>query len=320
MKSSAIVALCVLVTLSAHGATPPTSPVWALVRTDAGTSSVVFASPSEPIARPGHRAAYGWLAGLTKVVREVAEETDAAKASATLAKACEALRPKALRAGAEVHVIGRKGPEVRKLGTCRVEVIGGSTVEVRLALAGPALPTVSLAVLSGAVPEDARLFETTIEAPKAEITRQIEDFLRQSRREHGELPAGRMALPGQVRLHPSVGPGHRAFAEVCVGEAAGARAGEPWCQGVLLLAMDAAGSPAGWIDLPFDAAAETWKALPKQSGEAAEYGISPVVQVVFGDTHAVVVQLDGVGHQLVDVIMFDKNAIVRERLFGFVVE
>jgi uncharacterized spore protein YtfJ len=89
---------------------------------------------------------------------------------------------------------------------------------------------------------------------------------------------------------------------------------------VLLLALDAAGSPAGWIDLPFDDAAETSKALPKQSGEAAEYGIAPVAQVVFGDTHAVVVQLDGVGHQLVDVIIFDKNAVVRERLFGFVVE
>ncbi|MBT9561273.1 MAG: hypothetical protein IV100_35090 [Myxococcales bacterium] len=129
-----------------------------------------------------------------------------------------------------------------------------------------------------------------------------------------------MALPGQIRLHPPIAPGLPAFAEVCVGEAAGARAGEPWCQGVLLLAMDAAGSPAGLIDLPFDAAAETLKALPKQSGEAAEYGISPVAQIVFGDTHAVVVRLDGVGHQLVDVIIFDKSAVVRERLFGFVVE
>ncbi|MBT9561276.1 MAG: hypothetical protein IV100_35105 [Myxococcales bacterium] len=320
MKFPALAIFCILVTHSAHGATPPPSPVWALVRTDAGTSSIVFASPSASIERPGHRAAFGWLSGLTKVARALSEETDATKTSATLAKACEGLRPKALKAGADVHVIGPKGAEVRKLGACRVDVIGGSTVDVRLALVGPALPAVSLAVLSGAVPDGARLLETTVEAPKPETTRQIEDFLRQSRREHGELPAGRMALPGQIRLHPPIAPGLPAFAEVCVGEAAGARAGEPWCQGVLLLAMDAAGSPAGLIDLPFDAAAETLKALPKQSGEAAGYGISPVAQVVFGDTHAVVVQLDGVGHQLVDVIIFDKSAIVRERLFGFVVE
>ena len=224
-----------------------------------------------------------------------------------------------------MSVIGRKGPEVRKLGTCRVNVIGGLTVEARLELQGPPLPAVGLAVLAGTVPDGARLFETTALVPKAETTRKIADFLRQSRREHGELPTLPMDLPGQIRLHPAVAPGLVApglvaVAEVCIGEAAGPRGGEPWCQGVLLLALDAAGAPVGWIDLPFDSGAETIKALPKQPGEAAEYGISPAAQVVFGDQHGVVVQLDGVGHQLVDVIVFNKSAIVRERLFGFVVQ
>ena len=182
-----------------------------------------------------------------------------------------------------MSVIGRKGPEVRKLGTCRVNVIGGLTVEARLELQGPPLPAVGLAVLAGTVPDGARLFETTALVPKAETTRKIADFLRQSRREHGELPTLPMDLPGQIRLHPAVAPGLVApglvarglvarglvapglvapglvapglvarglvaVAEVCIGEAAGPRGGEPWCQGVLLLALDAAGAPVGWID------------------------------------------------------------------------
>ncbi len=315
MKWSSFVLPLLSLLTPALAAAEEAVPTYLLVRTADGASAVVLSSLDGPIPVIARGPALAWVGLVSKAVDLSESDPESPAARAALLATCEAKRPPALKAGATVQVLSAQGPVARTLGPCRVDVIGGNTVEVRLVLEGPALPDpVTLAAVDGPAPSGARLLQAPAVTPApAALQRRLEAALKRG----GDPKAP--ALRERVRLYPAAAQGHHAWAEVCLGELGSGAKDQLWCQGSVLAAVGADGKVAGFVNLPFEDE-DAQPARVDRAPEPADLVLAPIARFDLGGVEAVVVQRDGIGNQLVDLLRVEGPAFVRARLYGYVVE